>query len=96
MTKKLPEVYVVPITKEINNNKEIFRSYDKEEILEKKIPIDKNDINKIFKEKDHVYKSKIMINDSKIVEAIGLTSTSLLTLTGEKIPLEQITSIKKV
>ena len=36
MTKKLPEVYVVPITKEINNNKEIFRSYDKEEILEKK------------------------------------------------------------
>ncbi len=37
-----------------------------------------------------------MINDSKIVEAIGLTNNALLTLTGEKIPLEQIKSLKKV
>ncbi len=94
--KKLPEVYVVPITKEINNNKEVFKSYEKQEVVEETLPIDKNDINKIFKEKDHVYKSKIMINDSKIVEAIGLTNNALLTLTGEKIPLEQIKSLKKV
>lgn len=95
MSKNLPEVYVVPITKEMNNNKEVYKS--NEPIREENVKsIDKYELEKIFKEKDHVYKSKIIINNSKTVDIIGLTNTHILTLTGEKIPIHQIKSIKKV
>lgn len=93
MIKNLPNVYVVPIDKEIKNNKEIFKSSNE---LAEIIPININDIKHIFKEKDHVYKSKVIINNKKTVDIIGLTNQHLLTLTGEKIPINQINSIKKV
>ena len=97
MNKKLPNVYAVPITKKINNNKETFKSTDLEEVRSSSIT--SKEINEIFNAKDHVYKTKVEITTtkgSKIVEVVGLTNNTLLTLSGETINIHDILDIKKL
>ncbi len=97
MNKKLPNVYAVPITKKIENNKETFRSSKEVEVRSEKIS--KNEINKIFNSKEHVYKTRVSIKTNmgvKEVEVVGLTNDSLLTLQGEKINIDDILEIKKM
>ena len=96
MEKKLPSVYPVPIDKKLNNNREIFKS--SEEGL-RMSPLTVKEINDLFNAKDHVYKTKVKLTtkkETKVVEVVGLSHNNLLTLEGEKIPLDIILDIKKV
>ncbi len=98
MNKNLPNVYAVPIEKKITNNKETYISSLKEERTSKN-SISKEEIDKIFNAKDHVYKTRTKIktkNKEIEVEIVGKTSDALLTLHGEKIKVEDIEEIKKV
>ncbi len=98
MNKKLPKVFVVPMNKEIRNNKDIFLSSEKRSINEEKI-IHPNEINKLFNAKDHVYKTRVLLktlNEQKEVDIIGLKNDNLLTLDGKIIPIKEIQEIKKV
>ena len=96
MEKKLPGVYAVLITKKMTNNKEVFRS--KEEVLaEEKVAIE--EIKEIFRAKNHVYKTKVLIRTKmgvREVELVGIMGNYLLTLKGEKIDMGEILAIKKV
>lgn len=95
MTKNLPNVYAVPITKKINNNKETFTSKQED----RKVPISKEEITRIFTAKDHVYKTKVRIKtrtETKEVDVVGETNEALLTLNGERINIQDILEIKKV
>jgi hypothetical protein len=96
MKEKLPKVYEVPIVKEIKNNKEIYRSTEKEIRNEK---VDINEIKKIFNSRTHVYKTRVLIktiNMEKEVDIVGLQNNNLFTLTGEVININDIIEIKKV
>lgn len=96
MNKKLPNVYAVPITKKINNNKETFKST--EEGL-RSAPVGIEEINRIFSDKTHVYKTRVRIttkNKTEEVEIVGQTKDSLLTLSGDTINIHDILDIKKV
>ena len=56
-------------------------------------------INKIFSSKDFVYKSRCRVyfeSDVKECTIVGKTSTYLLTLKGEKLPIKDIKNIEKV
>lgn len=97
MNKKLPDIYAVPITKELKNNKEVFKTSDNEGLRSHQVS--KADINKIFNDKTHVYKTRVKIKTSKgtkEVDVVGLTQNTLLTLSGEAINIEDILDIKKV
>lgn len=97
MNKNLPNVYAVPITKKMNNNKETYKSF--EETSDRTSPISIGEINKIFNDKTHVYKTKVQVTTKKgseIVEVVGLSKNALLTLNGETINMEDILDIKKV
>ncbi len=98
MNKNLPKVYASPINKLINNNKDVF--YSTENIP--KTPSNLNipqKINQIFANPHHVYKSNVHIktldNDLETT-IVGKTSTNLLTLNGEKIPLNDIVDIERI
>lgn len=96
MNKNLPNVYVVPIKKKINNNEELYRNTS---TPTKKESINPTEINKIFNSKNHVYKTKVVLSlkDKEInTEIIGLTNDAILTLDGNKVPLNDILNIKKV
>lgn len=96
MNKKLPEVFAVPITKKITNNKETFKST--EEGL-RKSPVSIQEINRIFNDKTHVYKTRVKIttkNKTEEVDIVGQTKNALLTLSGETINMKDIIDIKKV
>ena len=80
--KELPKVFVSPIEKKIDNNKNLFYSRllgdrkDTKDILK--------EIDSIFHSKNFVYKSKVEITtkDGVFEEVIvGRTGTSLLTTT---------------
>ncbi len=97
MNKELPKVYAVPIEKDLQNNKNTFISTEKE--VRSAVGITKTDINKIFNAKSHVYKSRIRLTTKegqREVEVVGLYNDSLLTLNGEKIPINSILAIEKV
>ncbi len=97
MHKDLPKVFAVPIDKTIKNNKDIFIGQEEERSNQKNINM--SDINKIFNDKTHVYKTKVQITTSKeekIVELVGIKNNALLTLKGESIPIVDIINIKKV
>lgn len=97
MNKELPKVYAVPIEKDLQNNKNTFISTEKE--VRSAVGITKTDINKIFNAKSHVYKSRIRLttkDGQREVEVVGLYNDSLLTLNGEKIPINSILAIEKV
>lgn len=97
MNKNLPNVYAVPITKQMKNNEEIFKSAEVEGL--RSTPVNSSLINKIFNDKTHVYKTRVQITTAsgkKEVDVVGETKTSLLTLTGETINISDILDIKKV
>lgn len=97
MNKNLPNVYAVPITKKLENNKELFKSSESEGL--RSTPVSSTEINKIFSDKTHVYKTKVQITTKKgvkIVDVVGQTNQALLTLTGETIDVNDILDIKKV
>lgn len=99
MNKNLPNVYAVPISKKIENNKETFQSKEEEQVQTNQESISVADVNKIFSSKNHVYKTRILLitkEGTKEVDAVGLTNNAILTLKGETIPLSDILDIKKV
>lgn len=95
--KELPKVFVSPIEKKIQNNKDLFYSKllgdrkDTRDILK--------DIDNIFHSKNFVYKSQVEIvtKDGVSEETlVGKTGTSLLTMDGKAIPISEIREIKQV
>ena len=95
--KELPKVFVSPIEKKIDNNKNLFYSHllgdrkDTKDILK--------EIDSIFHSKNFVYKSKVEITtkDGVFEEVIvGRTGTSLLTMDGKSILITEIKDIKKI
>lgn len=97
MSKNLPNVFAVPINKKMTNNKETYKSSEKESLQVKTIT--KEEINKIFNDKTHVYKTRVRVtslNGTEEVDVVGLTKTNLLTLNGKKIDINDILDIKKV
>ena len=84
--KELPKVFVSPIEKKIDNNKNLFYSRllgdrkDTKDILK--------EIDSIFHSKNFVYKSKVEITTKYGVfeeVIVGRTGTSLLTMDGKSI-----------
>ena len=99
MNKNLPNVYAVPITKKLQNNKETYKSFELEDDMTRSNRVTIDDINKIFNAKTHVYKTRVKLNTTKGVleeDIVGLTGDSLLTLKGDTIRIDDILSIKKV
>ncbi len=97
MSKNLPNVYAVPITKKMTNNKETYKSFEVDGDRSSSVSV--GEINKIFNDKTHVYKTKVQITTRKgieTVEVVGLVKNALLTLSGESINIEDILDIKKV
>ena len=95
--KKIPRVFVNNIEK-INNNKEVYYSFKKEEVNnEFSNPyIIRNKINELFKLNDFVYKHKFHIktnDEEKEVIIISKSYDYLLTLNGEKIYIDNIIDI---
>ena len=95
--KELPKVFVSPIEKKIQNNKDLFYSKllgdrkDTRDILK--------DIDNIFHSKNFVYKSQVEIvtkNGVSEETLVGKTGTSLLTMDGKAIPISEIREIKQV
>ena len=95
--KELPKVFVSPIEKKIQNNKDLFYSKllgdrkDTRDILK--------DIDNIFHSKNFVYKRQVEIvtKDGVSEETlVGKTGTSLLTMDGKAIPISEIREIKKI
>ena len=80
----------------IKNNKDIFISSKSED---RGTTINKNEINKIFNSKTHVYKTKVKIkttSSEREVEVVGINNDNLLTLDGKSINMNDIIEIKKV
>lgn len=95
---KLPSVFANKIDKEINNVQSIY--YGESRSIEHKDSISvSRKINNIFSSTSHVYKSKVSITLSdKIIERIivGKTSSNLITIDGELIPIANILDIVKI
>lgn len=95
--KELPKVYVNPIEKNLQNNKDLFYSRLMSDRKGTKDVM--REIDYIFHSKDFVYKSRVEITTHEgIIETtlIGKTQTSLLTMDGKRIPITEIEDIKKV
>ncbi len=98
MEKNLPKVYANPINKPITNNRE----YQVTNTEERKIKTMENipqEINRIFANPHHVYKSKVKLvigNQEEETTIVGKTSDYLLTLTGEKIRINDIDYIERI
>ena len=89
--KKLPKVYVSPIDKDLQNNKQLFYSKLSEESQNTKSVIQK--INDIFHSRNFVYKKDVLVttkNGSKVIPLVGRTS-----LDKEKILISDIIEIKE-
>ena len=98
MKRDLPRVYANPINKELRNNKEVYYGKNEEirSIKEENIP---KKINEIFAHPNHVYKSRVKIranNSEYETTIVGKTSNYLLTLSGEKININNIESIDRI
>lgn len=93
--KELPKVFANKINKKIDNTQEIYIS--NKEIKKDNIGVDKK-INDIFKSKNHVYKSRVVIrlNNKEITkDIVGIIGNKLLTLDNEMIDIKDIIDIKK-
>ena len=94
--KKLPKVYVSPIDKDLQNNKQLFYSKLSEESQNTKSVIQK--INDIFHSRNFVYKKDVLVitkNGSKVISLVGRTNDALLSLDKEKILISDIIEIKE-
>ena len=99
MKKDLPNVFVNPFDKNLNNAQEVFYSEDNkiersssgESVITK--------INRIFNSSHHVYKSRVKITTSNEVlekDIVGRTNGNLLTIDGESIKIIDILDIEKI
>lgn len=92
---KLPKVFANGIERELKNNLEMFDS----RLRNNKIKVDiRKEIDKIFNSKDFVYKSivEIRLKDKVITTTlVGKNSSSIFTLDGNAIPINDIIEIKK-
>lgn len=63
--KRVPEIFVNKINKNISNNKEVYYSYNDKNVYEEEIIPNEYDlqqkINKLFKSNDFIYKKKFKI-----------------------------------
>lgn len=94
--KNLPKVYVSPIDKNLQNNKQLFYSKLTEESLNTKSILQK--INDIFHSRNFVYKKDVLVttkNGSKVIPLVGRTNDALLSLDKEKILISDILEIKE-
>ncbi len=94
--KKLPKVYVSPIDKNLQNNKQLFYSKLAEESPNTKSILQK--INDIFHSMNFVYKKDVLVttkNGSKVIPLVGRTNDALLSLDKEKILISDILEIKE-
>ncbi|MBR4328954.1 MAG: hypothetical protein IKP71_03810 [Candidatus Riflebacteria bacterium] len=95
---KLPDVFASPIDKEINNVQKEFQGTLKEQ-KESRGETLLNKINKIFADKNFVYKSRVRIttlNESKEYVVVGKTNNSLLSIDGERIKINDILDIERI
>ncbi len=93
---KLPDIFVSPIDKDIDNVQKEFQGSLKERATSKNIPL-MNKINNIFAAKDFVYKSRVRISfldGNKEYIIVGKTSDALLTLDGQRIKINDILDIE--
>ena len=94
--KNLPKVYVSPIDKNLQNNKQLFYSKLTEESSNTKSILQK--INDIFHSRNFVYKKDVLVttkNGSKVIPLVGRTNDALLSLDKEKILISDIIEIKE-
>lgn len=94
--KNLPKVYVSPIDKNLQNNKQLFYSKLTEESPNTKSILQK--INDIFHSRNFVYKKDVLVttkNGSKVIPLVGRTNDALLSLDKEKILISDIIEIKE-
>ena len=94
--KKLPKVYVSPIDKNLQNNKQLFYSKLTEESPNTKSILQK--INDIFHSRNFVYKKDVLVttkNGSKVISLVGRTNDALLSLDNERILISDILEIKE-
>lgn len=97
--KDLPKVFANKISDDINNTQEMF--YGNDRMIPKKndsMSIVKK-INNIFADKNHVYKSRVLITlrdgfKEKVI--VGKNNTHLITIDGELIKIIDILDIKKI
>lgn len=96
MDKKLPNVFHNKITKNINNNDNVY--YGKGEREEKISIVDiKQKINEIFASPNYVYKAnvEITLKDKTVTKRmIGRNKDYLITMDNELIPIDSIINIK--
>lgn len=92
---ELPKVYVNPIDKKFDNVQNIYTGQFQDRSGEKDISLTSK-INNIFSSKDFVYKKRVLIttiNGKKEKIIVGKTNNALLTLSGEKININDIYDI---
>ncbi len=99
--KKVPEIFVNKLKKNISNNKEVYYSYNDNNIYEEEIiPNEYNlqqRINKLFKSNDFIYKKKFEIKTKNGIREYIIISKSydyLLCIDGTKIYIKDIIDIK--
>ena len=80
--KELPKVFVSPIEKKIQNNKDLFYS---------KLLGDRSSTRNILNDIDAIFKDGVQEET-----LVGKTGTSLLTMDGKVIPISEIKEIKKI
>lgn len=98
----LPRMYHNKIEKDLNNNKKVFSTLEKEE-ERKSINInDKNNytveqkIYNIFNSPNYIYKIDVVIvtdTSKEIKRIVGKTKTNLITMDNEYIPINRIRDI---
>lgn len=98
----LPRMYHNRIEKDLNNNKKVFSTLEKEE-ERKSINInDKNNytveqkIYNIFNSPNYIYKIDVVIvtdTSKEIKRIVGKTKTNLITMDNEYIPINKIRDI---
>lgn len=96
--KELPSVSAFPIDKKLNNYQEKFYGSQMRNTERKKVNVISK-INDIFASNNHVYKSRVRIelNDDILERTIvGKTKSHLLTLTGDKIDIDEIIDIERI
>jgi len=99
MKKDLPNVFVNPLEKNINNTQEVFYSENKKEDRGINVESILTKINRIFNSPHHVYKSKVKITTNKgelVKEIVGKSNGDLLTIEGDHIKIIDILDIERL
>ena len=99
--RKLPNIFKNDINKKIDNNEEVYYSYNSLERIDKKETKKENilqKINTIFISSNYIYKAdvEITLKDKTINKRIiGRNKTHLITVENELIPISDIVDIKR-